>query len=85
MLDSFGHVFGLFGSEIDQLSDLELLGDIQRVESLSKVSNHVSFTFLWIVVHSVDVFHWKMRSKHSKMVSQILNVQHPRELSLIHI
>ena len=78
MLDSFGHVFGLLGSKIDQLSDLELLGDIQRVESLSKVSNHVSFTFLWIVVHSVDVFHWKIRTKHSKTVSQILNVQHPK-------
>ena len=32
---------------------------------------------------SVDLFHWKISSKHSKTVSQILNVQHPIGTELI--
>ena len=36
---NFGHDFGLFCLKIDQLFDFELLGNIQRYESLSKDSN----------------------------------------------
>ena len=36
---NFGHDFSLFCLKIDQLFDFELLGNIQRYESLSEDSN----------------------------------------------
>ena len=76
-LYNFGQDFRLFGSKIDQLFDLELLEEIHCSESLSKPSNQVSFTFLWIDMSLVDVFYWENRPKQPEMTSEILNVEYP--------